>query len=169
MLKFIFHFFTPNILLYLISIHPMLKFIYKTVYGIYQNAYISIHPMLKFIPKNICRELMWLNFNTSHVKVYLVISIFMYCKRQISIHPMLKFICYGPGSWCNFAKISIHPMLKFIARWSYSDIFSRRISIHPMLKFILTFSLFPSRKINYFNTSHVKVYLNEILKEYNYF
>ena len=55
-----------------ISIHPMLKFIndmFPLPEGI---SAISIHPMLKFISHNFGCQSCFCNFNTSHVKVYLV-------------------------------------------------------------------------------------------------
>ena len=101
---------------------------------------------------------MELNFNTSHVTVYLkdddetlifkkfqyipcyglsITKMYLENTKIISIHPMLRFIGSSMFFSATSVLISIHPMLRFIFsdRAGAGEICC--ISIHPMLRFIL--------------------------------
>ena len=142
-----------------ISIHPMLRFIaalpihkagnflfqYIPCYGLStcrgsmtELLKISIHPMLRFI--------IW----ECIIKITLL---------GISIHPMLRFITPISHIYINIILISIHPMLRFISLRRTHPELSNQISIHPMLRFISNSRLGMDLTKNYFNTSHVTVYL----------
>ena len=97
-----------------ISIHPMLLFIIHTNMDTLQAKWISIHPMLLFIKtitdtieylnkfqyipcyclsdKRGLTDIQMINFNTSHVTVYLTMIKGNIISKHISIHPMLLFI-----------------------------------------------------------------------------
>ena len=99
--------------------------------------HISIHPMLRFIKKVQKERNLQRNFNTSHVTVY---------QRRITKTPA-KY------------SISIHPMLRFISNYKSISSFHLPISIHPMLRFIVLLERQTGITTEYFNTSHVTVYL----------
>ena len=118
---------------------------------------ISIHLMLLFICFNEACSYIRLNFNTSHVTVYLLslcLCSFFLC---ISIHLMLLFIGetgeHENRLW-GFQYISCYCLSYHVrcmpASW-------KAISIHLMLLFI---RLIPIGKdgLMHFNTSHVTVY-----------
>ena len=141
MLRFIIHYAFLRWLLNLISIHLMLRFIFHIKRTIHNH----------------------MNFNTSHVTVYLPVSPRGCRDKEISIHLMLRFITNIIWSSIFFLKISIHLMLRFIARSLLHNAVQCRISIHLMLRFIIIRSRIWDRTLTNFNTSHVTVYRCHII------
>mgnify|MGYP006918913467 CR=1 FL=1 len=118
---------------------------------------ISIHPMLRFIYRLNVNESVETDFNTSHVTVYPAALIGKTGFDSISIHPMLRFIVITIFRKTTPARISIHPMLRFIQYLCTRKRIRTQISIHPMLRFIASLIVkIPSSTD--FNTSHVTVY-----------
>ena len=73
--------------------------------NIKQKKPISKHLMLKFIATPLCQGQRNVDFKTSYVEVYLLLSAPGVTGRQISKHLMLKFITspIKPFScWCDF-------------------------------------------------------------------
>ena len=197
MLRFIIHYAFLRWLLNLISIHLMLRFICVIAVIINLCSDISIHLMLRFIPdgygihieakifqyiscyglsKNTDRTLTRkLNFNTSHVTVYLDVEFLKY-RMQIDFNTshvtvylsngsitlaqsaLFQYIsCYGLSALLQFFfldfPISIHLMLRFIENGRITNGFNIRISIHLMLRFIIIFGL------KFFNPIIISIHL----------
>ena len=123
-----------------------------------------------------------MNFNTSHVTVYLQRAIPQGKRVKISIHPMLRFIKVSMFLlvWqrnFNTSHVTVyrHCSRKRHQTISYFNtshvtvyharnaeiVIRTKISIHPMLRFI-KMRLPKPYSGRYFNTSHVTVYLETI-------
>ena len=77
----------------LVSIHPMLSFIWAFSMDTSNKSYVSIHPMLSFILlANMNYETRLTRFNTSHVIVHQCGKLQQRIVCFVSIHPMLSFI-----------------------------------------------------------------------------
>ena len=125
-----------------ISIHPMLRFNWEKILGIYPKArfqYILCYGstgrrFLGFIQRQ--------DFNTSYVTVQLGEDSWDLSKGKISIHPMLRFNlrcrCLYPLPYL----ISIHPMLRFNNICMFLRFKVSSISIHPMLRFNIITTFF---------------------------
>ena len=156
--------------IYCVSIHPMLKLIGSKPFYCPCGNIVSIHPMLKLILfSSTCFRLVWVGFNTSHVKVNLyfwLISVYVF---QVSIHPMLKLIMNRmTGLYLvkcfNTSHVKVNPNInqdlerlndsfntshvkvnrKSLSASSGSVL---RVSIHPMLKLIPTFWHYSGRRM----------------------
>ena len=150
----------------------MLKFISNRFKCKDYGFIISIHPMLKFILKAIAPSIFYTYFNTSHVKVYLSVRELARIKTKISIHPMLKFIKFfqrqvlmllyfntshvkvyqtARDSGDDRNEISKHPMLKLIRQAALLLRVRPSISKHPMLKLIIFIILCSSLSYSFQN------------------
>ena len=78
------------------------------------GVWISIHLMLLFINQDHHTFLQYQDFNTSHVTVYRIRTVWVWKHNGISIHLMLLFITPGQASAIRLIYISIHLMLLFI-------------------------------------------------------
>ena len=120
---------------------------------------ISIHLMLLFIYSVDNRHHSYLNFNTSHVTVYLfftALSIFYYCHFNTS-HVTVYLLSPSLDS-SDFLNFNTSHVTVYRDSWS---IFNHQIciSIHLMLLFINPYANAIDKESPYFNTSHVTVYL----------
>ncbi len=84
---------------------------------------ISIHPMLLFIVKRVQTDIQMINFNTSHVTVYLYIPSSSNMPSLISIHPMLLFIIIHNlyplrNIYFNTSHVTVYPI---VAVWLVSN------------------------------------------------
>ena len=144
--------------LFLISIHPMLRF-----HSSYQAQ--PLHPSY-FNTSNVtvplsmawllspeprlfqyiqCYGSIWMGRKTAkqeakfqYIQCYGSIGLYRDAetvRRQISIHPMLRFHTSGHSSSGRAKSISIHPMLRFHVGGRCRSGFNVQISIHPMLRF----------------------------------
>ena len=98
------------------------------------------------------------NFNTSHVTVYHYSVEICQAGRKISIHPMLRFIRYIPSncsSSCEFQYIPCYGLSEWPPfLFSVLHYFNTsHVTVYPGWQDFLQLSLF------HFNTSHVTVYL----------
>ena len=118
-----------------ISIHLMLLFICLPAIVGKVTSFISIHLMLLFIRMLYRLPSCLLDFNTSHVTVYLHGCLY-FSSFCISIHLMLLFIPVPIHPLLHLPGISIHLMLLFINDICCLFTYTRKISIHLMLLFI---------------------------------
>ena len=86
----------------IVSIHPMLMFIYNNLFIFHRFSPVSIHPMLMFILPGAQTVSALHCFNTSYVNVYQRTRASKTGSTVVSIHPMLMFILF-------FTRISLHP------------------------------------------------------------
>ena len=120
-----------------ISIHLMLRFFYCYFMRFAIIIAISIHLMLRFFDSTCHGVSYCAYFNTSNVKVLLL------------IRDLLP----------RYSQISIHLMLRFFSGVTLSAGFVIHISIHLMLRFFREQSTQTTPTIHNFNTSNVKVLL----------
>ena len=135
----------------------MLKLIYCRRFCPFCCIHVSIHPMLKLILfSSTCFRLVWVGFNTSHVKVNLyfwLISVYVF---QVSIHPMLKLIMNRmTGLYLvkcfNTSHVKVNPEDKYGIKCPYTSFNTSHVKVNPNINQDL------ERLNDSFNTSHVKV------------
>ena len=144
----------------LISIHLMLRFIWRSPQSAFEaEHYFNTSHVKVYRPEKHLRSTTRRYFNTSHVKVYrllllLIQQVLQYFNTShvkvylakssdsaslifISIHLMLRFIFLACFVQVLGGQISIHLMLRFIRSLRPQGNPDQRISIHLMLRFIL--------------------------------
>ena len=123
---------------------------------------ISIHLMLLFIRFRSDTSESYGYFNTSHVTVYLIWESWPDRRKQISIHLMLLFIS-APG-----IQRSVHRKFQYISCYCLSYAVKYNTPVVITFQYISCYCLsFCSSRtaLEYkdFNTSHVTVYLDDLL------
>ena len=140
-----------------ISIHLMLLFITNKRIFFQINSHISIHLMLLFICPAWSCPYPHLNFNTSHVTVYLCEWYLWVFPLPISIHLMLLFIAvvnfkrYTPSS---FQYISCYCLSDRLFLMVFLPLLFQYISCYCLSCILYSLPFY----IHHFNTSHVTVY-----------
>ena len=121
----------------IISIQPLLRFIWKKMTLLLYWKHISIQPLLRFILlKNWLQVRPSMYFNTTLVKVHPFTKISCSPLYFISIQPLLRFIEFTFKNNPSVLLISIQPLLRFITYNKKICMGSIYISIQPLLRFI---------------------------------
>ena len=128
------------------------------------------------------------NFNTTLVKVHLLICWCWSHVLTISIQPLLRFIVNGKRGQSSQVIISIQPLLRFIIESQIADRDAKHfnttlvkvhqpccpcygrlgeISIQPLLRFIPIPAPSKAQAIENFNTTLVKVHLSDLNDEFS--
>ena len=119
-----------------ISIHPMLRFNWEKILGIYPKARFQYILCYGSTCSFLISYSSLLQFQ--YILCYGSTSIeskLSFLDKSISIHPMLRFNYVTIITNRYISVISIHPMLRFNRHHNIFLALTNQISIHPMLRF----------------------------------